>query len=155
MDPLFFLLLFVLELLGNYLHCFCTRFPTVDLLTIVNPIVLYCYRSTVWIPIQTHTHRVVFYLTCEDKRGQVHGWKACTKPMEVVPQKFKYKQKKDNRGSKIEGVYTLVWWCEGRPCVQCMCTTCTYITYSFILDGLAAREIFVLVYKYYQLPVCV
>ena len=32
--------------------------------------------------------------------------------MEVVPKKFKYKQKKDNRGSTIEGVYTLV--CLGR-----------------------------------------
>ena len=41
------LLLFVLKLLANYLHWFCTRFPTVDLLTIVDPIVLYCYRSTV------------------------------------------------------------------------------------------------------------
>ena len=39
---------------------------------------------------------------------KVHGWKACTKPMEVVPKKFKYKQKKDNRGSTIEGVYTRV-----------------------------------------------
>jgi len=45
-------LLFVLERFGNYLHWFCTRFPTVDLLTIVDPIVLYRYRSTVWIPIQ-------------------------------------------------------------------------------------------------------
>ena len=49
-------------------------------------------------------------MTEEDNRvhdcQKVHGWKACTKAMEVVPQKFKYKQK-DNRGSTIEGVYTL------------------------------------------------
>ena len=32
--------------------------------------------------------------------------------MEVVPKKFKYKQKKDNRGSTIEGVYTLVCVCD-------------------------------------------
>ena len=36
---------------------------------------------------------------------KVYGWKACAKPMEIVPQKFKYKQKEDNRGSTIEGVY--------------------------------------------------
>ena len=42
-------------------------------------------------------------ITIEDNR--VHGWKACTKPMEVVPKKY---QQKDNRGSMIEGVYTLV-----------------------------------------------
>ena len=40
-------LLFVLQLSGNYLYWFCTHFPTVDLLTIVDPAVLYCYRSTV------------------------------------------------------------------------------------------------------------
>ena len=42
---------------------------------------------------------------------KVYGWKACAKPMEIVPQKFKYKQK-DNRGSTIEGVYKRV--CVGR-----------------------------------------
>ena len=51
-------------------------------------------------------------ITIEDNRvhncQSVHGWKAYTKPMEVVPNKFKYIQKKDNWGSTIEGVYTLV-----------------------------------------------
>ena len=50
-------------------------------------------------------------VTIEDNR--VHNWKACTKPMEVVPQK--YKQKKDNRGSTTEGGYTL--GCVCGPCV--------------------------------------
>ena len=52
--------------------------------------------------------------------------------MEVVPKKFKYKQKKDNRGSTIEHDYTLVcvggmgvaWLEKGRTdaknCVQCI-----------------------------------
>ena len=48
------LLLVILELFQNCLHWFCTRSPTTDLLTTMDPIVLYCYRSTVWIPIQTH-----------------------------------------------------------------------------------------------------
>ena len=67
----------------------------------------------------------VFEPWTDDKRGQqaCHGrvhdcqkvqcWKACTKPMEVVPPKFKYKQKKDNMGSTIAGVYAhSVCWCE-------------------------------------------
>ena len=60
-------------------------------------------------------------ITIEDNRvhncQKVHGWKTCTKPMEVVPKKFKYKQKKDNRGSTIKGVYTLVWACLRGRCV--------------------------------------
>ena len=51
-------------------------------------------------------------ISIEDSRvhdcQSVHDWKVCTKPKEVVPRKFKYKQKKDNRGSTIEGVYPLV-----------------------------------------------
>ena len=39
-------------------------------------------------------------ITIEDNRvhdcPEVHGCKACTKPMEVVPKKLKYEQKKDN-----------------------------------------------------------
>ena len=55
-------------------------------------------------------------ITIEDNRvhdcQKVHGWKACAKPMEVVPKKFEYKQKKGNRGSTNEGVYTLGCICE-------------------------------------------
>ena len=51
-------------------------------------------------------------MTKEDIRvhhcPKVHSWKACAKPMEVVPRKLKYTQKKDNRESTIEGVYTRV-----------------------------------------------
>ena len=60
--------------------------------------------------------QIVDLITIEDNSVHdcqlVHGWKACAKPVEVVPQKFKYKQKKDNRGSTIEGVYTLRCACD-------------------------------------------
>ena len=40
-------LLFIFQLCWSYLHWFCTPSPTVDLLTIVDPIGLYCHRSMV------------------------------------------------------------------------------------------------------------
>ena len=64
--------MYVLKLLGNYLHWFRTRFPTVDLLTIVDPIVLFCHRSTVQIHIQTQHPHIQICVWCSSISGISH-----------------------------------------------------------------------------------
>ena len=55
--------------------------------------------------------------------------------MEVVPKKFKYKQKKDNRGSTIKGVYTLVWAClRGRCVYMYMLVVCVFASVPLFLE---------------------
>ena len=55
-------------------------------------------------------------MTKEDNRvhdcQKIHKWKACTKPVKVVPQKFNYKQKKDDRGPRLK-VFTHLGVCVG------------------------------------------
>ena len=68
--------------------------------------------------------------------------------MEVVPKKFKYKQKMDSRGSMIEGVYTLV-----PVCVEIQLTTvmwwwtihvqyCREVEVCFVTEFLLSLNLF-------------
>ena len=58
---------------------------------------------------------------------KVLGWKACTKPQEVLRKSLKSKQKRNNRGSLVAVIYIQVCTCMCHTCsvhVQYMTCTC-------------------------------